>query len=216
LEPVAAAGFSTQSFADLLERIAAKTATPGGGTAAALAGAMGAALGVMAVRFSAGRKSSTPEQDAVLATVEAGLVRADQALRALADEDAAGDERVREARKLPKGTPQEVRTRSDAIAAANVLAVEVPWRTARVCRDALELLEGASAALNPSLATDAGSGGAFLQAAARAACWNVLVNLVGDRSADAASRRADVERLRERLQTVERRLQAWVDAALTP
>lgn len=216
METVAGAGFSTQSFASLLERIAAKTATPGGGTAAALAGAMGAALGVMAVRFSTGRKGSTPEQDAVLATVESGLVRADLALRTLADEDAAAYERVREARKLPKGTPQEERTRADAIAAANALAVEIPWRTARVCRDALELLEGATAALNPNLATDAGSGGTFLKAAARAACWNVLVNLVGDRGADATSRRADVERLRERLQAVEGRLQSWVDAALKP
>jgi len=191
-----ASSFAALPFHELVQQLAARTPTPGGGTGAALGGALGAALGCMAVRFSIGRKGQPVEHDAVLAKVEAGLLRIAGEFERLADEDAASFEAVRTARGLPKATPAE--------------------QTARLCREAMECLEGSLAALNTRLATDAGSGALLLRAGARCAAWNVLVNLVGDASPAAAARRGEVTKLLTRAAELEQRIVAWTDAALTP
>ncbi|MSR45529.1 MAG: methenyltetrahydrofolate cyclohydrolase [Planctomycetes bacterium] len=207
-------GFAALPFATLVQRIAARTPTPGGGTGAALAGALGAALGCMAVRFSTGKKAEVGDHDAVLAQVESGLMKAAAELAVLADEDAAAFESVRTARKLPQSSPEEKAARAQALAAATCCSADVPLQTAKVCREAMECLEGSLAALNARLATDAGSGALLLRAGARSAAWNVLVNLVGDVSPAAAARRSEVSKLLDRVAQLEQRIAAWTDLAL--
>lgn len=211
-----ASSFAALPFHELVQQLAARTPTPGGGTGAALCGALGAALGCMAVRFSIGRKGQPVEHDAVLAKIEAGLLRIAGEFERLADEDAASFEAVRTARSLPKATPAEQAARTAAIAQATELSADVPLQTARLCREALECLEGSLAALNARLATDAGSGALLLRAGARCAAWNVLVNLVGDASPAAIARRGEVAKLLARAAELEQRIVAWTDAALTP
>jgi glutamate formiminotransferase/formiminotetrahydrofolate cyclodeaminase len=198
----------------VLELLAARTPTPGGGSAAAFGGALGAALGCMAVRFSMKRKDSTPEGDAVLATLERGLLDIAARLTKLADEDAASFEAVRAARKLPEASDAERAQRETAIRSANERAVEVPLQSARLCREAMELLEGALTTLNRNLATDAASGAILLRAGARCAGWNVLVNLVGERSPTATAHRAEVERLLARTAELEASATAWTERVL--
>ena len=208
--------FQSQTFHALVEALAARTPTPGGGSGAALAGALGAALGCMAVRFSYGKKGEPGEHDAVLAKVDAALLAAAGALQQLADEDAASFEAVRTARKLPQSSPAEKAAREAAIAAATAHSAEVPLQTARVAREGMELIDGALSVLNVRLATDAGSGALLLRAGARAAAWNVLVNLVGDDSPAAQARRGEVAKLLARAEELERRAVAWTERALLP
>lgn len=209
-----ATSFPAQPFAQLVEQLAARTPTPGGGTGAALAGALGAALGCMAVRFSGRKKGEAGEHDAVLGKIEEALLAAAGQLQQLADEDAASFEAVRTARKLPQGNESEAAARSAAIAAATERSAEVPLQTLAVCREAMELIEGSLAVLNVRLATDAGSGALLLRAGARCAAWNVLVNLVGDASPAAIAKRAQVAKLLERAALLEGRVAAWTDAQL--
>ena len=206
--------FGQQSFTQLLEQIAARTPTPGGGSVAALAGALGSSLGCMAIRFSMKRKDSTPEQDAVLATLERGLLDLSGRLTALADDDATSFEEVRKARKLPQATPAEQSARESAVRSATEHAAEVPLQTARLAREGIELIEGSLSALNANLATDAASGVVLLRSAVRCAAWNVLVNLVGDTSPAATTRRAEIEKLQARAAELESRVVAWTEKAL--
>jgi formiminotetrahydrofolate cyclodeaminase len=203
-----------QSFARLIELVAARTPTPGGGSAAALAGAIGAALGCMAVRFSMKRKDAPEGQEAVLGALESGLVAIAAKLQQLATDDAAAFESVRTARKLPQGSDTERAAREKALAEANDRSAAVPLATTKLCREALELVEGGLSAFNKNLATDAGSGALLLRAAARSAAWNVLVNVVGDASPAAAARRAEVEKLLARCAELESKVASWTDQAL--
>ncbi len=200
--------FAQETFARLLELVSARTPTPGGGSVAALCGALGAALGCMAVRFSMKRRESTVEHEAVLEPVERGLLECAARLAALADADAASFEAVRQARKFPQATDAERAARDVAIRSSTLDAAEVPMRTARICREAMELLDGVASALNPNLATDGGSGATLLRSGVRCAGWNVLVNLVGDASPAAAARRLELDQLLARTAELEQRLVA--------
>ncbi len=211
-----AASFRDAPFTQLVEQLAARTPTPGGGTGAALAGSLGAALGCMAVRFSFGKKGEPSEHDPVLAKVEAALLAVAVELQRLGDADAASFEAVRSARKLPQASAEEKAARTAAVAAATAHSADVPLQTLRVAREAMELVDGTLAVVNQRLATDAGSGALLLRAGARCAAWNVLVNLVGDESAPAAARRGEVAKLLARVDELERRAVAWTERALLP
>ena len=206
--------FGDETFESLIELVAGRTPTPGGGTVAALANALGAALACMAVRFSIGRKTSTPESDAVASALELNLVDLGQRFLRLADEDSDAFERVRSARKLPQTTPAEVAARATAIEAATQESAAVPLRTMRLARDGLEVLDGATGALNPNLATDAASGALLMRAGARCAALNVRVNLVGDDSPGATTLREEVETILLRCAAIEERVASWVDSIL--
>jgi formiminotetrahydrofolate cyclodeaminase len=202
--------FSEETLHALLDLIAARTPTPGGGTVAAVAGALGAALGCMAIRFSEGRKDSTPGRDAVLGTVAANLLGLVRAFERLADEDSAAYERVRDARRMPQNGDAEKSARAEALAGAIRTAADVPLKTARLCRDGLELLDGASSAIHRNLATDAASGAFLFRAGARAAALNVRVNLGNDATPEAAAALEELGRILRRCEDLERRLDEWV------
>jgi glutamate formiminotransferase/formiminotetrahydrofolate cyclodeaminase len=208
--------FRDESFAQLVLLIAARTPTPGGGTAAALAGALGAGLACMALRFSLKRKEAPAESDAVVGAVEGGLLDLVKRFEQLADADSDAFEAVRAARKLPQGSDAERAARDAAVAAAGAEAVEVPLRTLRLARDGLELIVGVLSALNRNLATDAASGAILLEGGARCAALNVEVNLVGDGSARAKALRSEVDRVLSRCEELERAVATWTKGVLGP
>jgi formiminotetrahydrofolate cyclodeaminase len=207
--------FKDETFEQLLALVAARTPTPGGGTVAALAAALGAALSCMAVRFSLQRKETPPETEAVLQTLEQGLVDLAARFQKLADEDTDSFEAVRNARKLPQGSDAEKAARKSALEAATATSAEVPLRTLRLARDGLELVDGVTSVLNRNLATDAASGALLLRSGARCAALNVRVNVVGDASPRAAALRAEVAKLLERCEELEKRVVAWTEALLS-
>ncbi len=164
------------SVETFLEELASAAPAPGGGSAAAMAGATGAALVAMVARLTIGRKNY---QD-VSAAFEAILPRADAmraALLKLIDEDANSYARVMDAYQLPKNTDAEKETRTAAIQTALKGATETPLRVAQHCAQVLEMSEFACARGNKNAASDAGAGALMAEAGLRAALLNVEINL---------------------------------------
>ena len=152
--------------------------TPGGGSAAALAGALGAALAAMVGRLTAGR----PKYAAVDAAMQTIIAEAD-ALRSrlveLVGEDAAAYEQVRAAYRLPKDTLDQQTARATAIQQAMQGASRTPLATMEACLAVLRLADQAVAHGNPNASTDGAVGALLAHAGLRGAALNVRVNLAG-------------------------------------
>jgi formiminotetrahydrofolate cyclodeaminase len=184
--------------------VAAETATPGGGAVAAVTGRLGASLAAMAVRFTRGRPRVTPDLEAVLSSLEAGLEGLSTRLRSLADEDAAAYEALRAALALPKSSGTEKVARTLQVDRAAATAAAVPLRTLRLCREGLEMLEGVEDQWNSHLLSDVRGAALLLRAAGRAAGLNVEVNapLLAS-TEDAEQLRSQVHQLEERMALLE-------------
>lgn len=158
-----------------IERLAAGTATPGGGAAAAFASAMAAGLMGMVARLTIGRKKYAE----VEAQMQSILVQADQrraALTASVAADSAAFEDVMEAFKLPKTTEAEAAARAAAVDRAYVRAGEVPLSVVRDSLAVLELAAIAAERANVNAMSDAGSGTFLAKAGFAGAAQNVRAN----------------------------------------
>ncbi len=159
-----------------LDELAAGTAAPGGGSAAAATGAMGAALVCMVCNLTIGR-SKFADVDVQMRTI---LGRA-EALRAeltqLISDDPAAYSAIMDAYRLPKETDQEKVKRRAAIQASTKRATLTPLATARACAEVLELCRTVAELGNPNAVSDAGAGAACAEAGLKAAALNVLINL---------------------------------------
>jgi formiminotetrahydrofolate cyclodeaminase len=161
---------------DLLEALAGPSATPGGGSAAALAGAMGAALLSMACNLTIGRKRFAAVEDELRGVLqEAEHWR--QALTGLADADARSFEEVMAAYRLPQETQEEQAARRAAIQAALRHATQVPLETTAGCAALVKLIGQVIAKINPNVMSDAVAGALLAMAGLKAAQLNVAVNL---------------------------------------
>lgn len=171
------------SCADFTERLAAKTSVPGGGGAAALAGALGAALCAMAGNFTAGK----PKYAGMEADLRAMLDEAEALRRRfleLVDEDAAAFAPLSRAYAIPKDDP----ARGEALEAAAIGACAAPMDMAEQCARAVALLEEMLEKGSPLLVSDVGCGALLCRAALESAAMNVYVNtrLLRDRERAAA------------------------------
>ncbi|MGZ8630180.1 MAG: cyclodeaminase/cyclohydrolase family protein [Actinomycetota bacterium] len=158
-----------------LAAMASKDPTPGGGAAAAVAGATGAALISMVGRLTLGRTGFEDLEERMGALVE----RADDAraeFLTLGDRDAEAFRAVMAAFRLPKETDVERASRTDAIQRALEHAAGVPLEIARRAEDLMELAEDATAMGNPNAASDGMSAAAMLFAAVLCARANVEIN----------------------------------------
>ncbi len=158
--------------------VAAPTPTPGGGSVAAHAGALAAALLRMVADLSLGRKAladAAPGIQAVLPAIDAGRVR----LTELAVLDAASYDAYVAASRLPRTTDAEKAARSAALGRAALHAAEVPLRVLRECRHLLGPLAVLAATGNRNAVSDAGVAALLLVSAARGASYNVRTNLRG-------------------------------------
>lgn len=172
--------FADLTVAQFLASLASPEPTPGGGTASAIAGAMGTSLLVM-VTGLAKSNTSTEDEKAALATARAALQPLIGALAALADADAAAFDRVMAGYRLPKATDAEKAVRSAAIQAALQEATTVPLQTLRVCAGAMAHAEAVAACGNRSAVSDVGVAIGLLEAAAAGAEANVRINLASVR-----------------------------------
>ena len=160
------------SVRDFVRATAAKSPTPGGGSVAALAGALGAALAQMSVNYSIGKKSleaHRPELEAALAR----LGKAGALLLELVTEDMAAYEALSALGKLPK----EQRAASTDYLTALGAAIAVPESIGAVAANILDLCESLFDRTNPFLYADLVAAAALANAAARAAELNVLANV---------------------------------------
>jgi formiminotetrahydrofolate cyclodeaminase len=172
--------FAEMTVAQFLEKLASPDPTPGGGTAAAMAGAMGTGLLVMVTGLAKSNTNSDAEK-ASLAAARQALQPLVSALTDLADADAAAFDQVMHAYRLPKATDDEKAARSAGIQAALQGATTVPLQTLRACAAALAQAETVAAHGNRSAVSDVGVAIGLLEAAAAGAEANVRTNLVSVR-----------------------------------
>lgn len=168
--------FLTGSVQQYLDQLASGDPTPGGGSAAGLAGAMGAALLCMSARFTVGREKYAAYEEAAttVITVAEGL-RAE--LQQLCEDDAAAYGHYRAASAMPKSTDEEKAARKCALQAATRASAIVPLEIARRSRRLLELARTLAANCNPYLVSDVVVATHLATAAFRSAILNVRMNL---------------------------------------
>ena len=184
------AGMSLRAFAD---ELSSDSPAPGGGSVAALAGALAAGLAAMVANLSHPKKGFEGKQARLDEIAARGQVLKDRMLAAV-DADTAAFDRLLEVMRMPRGTPEEQAAREAAMADATVAAIEVPLGVLEACPETLELcLEIGEIGLQASR-SDAGVGAQMARAAAAGAYQNVCINMPGltDRSRGAELlRRAD-------------------------
>lgn len=164
------------SMQPYLDSLAGATAAPGGGSAAAVAGAMGAALVSMVCNLTIGKEKFSnvdAQMREILEKSEALRVELTQ----LSSDDSEAFEQVMAAFRLPKSTDEGKAARLEAIQAATKQATLTPLATARACGQVIELCRQAAEMGNPNAVSDAGAGAACAQAGLQAASLNVLINL---------------------------------------
>ena len=189
-----------------LAALASEAPTPGGGTAAAVSGAVGAALAEMVAALTLGKEKFADAHAAVRPIAEAASA-ARRELLELAREDALAFDAVVAARRLPKETDEEREARATAVALSNRAATEVPMRTARAAARLLAALPELVAKGNPNAASDAGTAALLLEASAEGALLNVGINLPGIKDTayveqmqrETAQLQGDVQRARSKV-----------------
>ncbi|MFN8521870.1 MAG: cyclodeaminase/cyclohydrolase family protein [Chloroflexota bacterium] len=169
-------GLTSITVRELLDRVASADPTPGGGSVAALTGALAAGLVSMVCRLTVGREryaAYQAEAEAVLSEAE----RLREGLSVLINRDAAAFEGVMQAMRLPRGTEEERAQRSRRIQEATRAAALVPLEIARrgaEIRGLCNRIEGKS---NPNAASDVIVARALCDAALISAIANVEINL---------------------------------------
>ncbi|HEV2063926.1 MAG TPA: cyclodeaminase/cyclohydrolase family protein [Thermoanaerobaculia bacterium] len=202
--------FARLPLDEFLAALASEEPAPGGGTAAAVSGAMGAALVEMVAALTLGKEKFADAHAAVRPIAEAASTARREMLD-LAREDSQAFEAVVAARRLPKETDEEKAARSKAVALSNRVATEVPMRTARAAARLLAALPDLVAKGNPSAASDAGTAALLLEASTEGALLNVGINLSGVKDPAFV---AEMQRETADLQGQAQRLRSHVIAAV--
>ena len=163
------------SVRDLLAAFGSSNPTPGGGTASALASAIGASLLLMVAGLPKTRTGSDDDRSALEAAA-ASLTGIRQQLTDAIDADAAAYDQVVAAYKLPKGSPGEQAARTAAIQRALHAATDVPLGVVRLSARALDHARTIAAHGHRAAASDVGVAVALLRAGARGARLNIETN----------------------------------------
>jgi formiminotetrahydrofolate cyclodeaminase len=184
---------ASKTVTELLEAFASPTPTPGGGSAAALSGAVAASLFAMVAAMPK-TKNGTQEDRLMLDAILDDLVRLRKTLTDLIDRDAASYDGVVAAYKLPKGTDEEKAARKRAVQDAMRVATDVPMETARASASLITLARVIAERGNPNAKSDTTVALSMAQVGMGGALANVEVNVdsVGD-EAYAARLRDELE-----------------------
>ncbi len=165
-----------RSMVEFVDEVSRDTPAPGGGSIAALAGSIGAALAAMVANLTAGKAEFAGRYDELDALAVQGQ-RLKDLLLAAVDEDSLAFDGVMQALRMPKDTPNQKAARNEALQTGYKHATEVPLQTARHCHDALELCLQAARCGNDLMITDAGVGALVALAGVKGAAYNARINL---------------------------------------
>ena len=168
------------TLVDFLELTASDAPAPGGGSVAALAAALGAALGKMVLCLSYGKKSYEALPEETRKSLEAAgddLVELRGRFLGLIDKDTEAFMGYMKALKMPKATDDEKAARSAALAAAALASTRAPLDTVETCVDCARLLPQIAEFGNKNAVTDAGVASLMCRAACESAIFNVKINL---------------------------------------
>lgn len=166
------------SLAEFVDSVAAPEAVPGGGSVAALAASLAAALGEMVAGLTEGKKKYAAVEEQVR-ELHRRLGELRGALHKLVQKDAAAYLGVMAALKLPKQTDAEKSARAEALESATRAATEIPLRTARLAAEALGAVAALAEIGNQNARSDAATAAQLAFAALKGAQYNVLINVPG-------------------------------------
>lgn len=158
------------------ELLASDAPAPGGGSAAALEGGIGAALTAMVCELTAGKKQYAEHRDFILEVQKKA-----EALRVrfvdVMDRDTEAFLVVSDAFAMPKGTDEEKAARSAAIQAGLVKCTETPFEMMEMATETLELTASILGRFNEAAASDLGVAALSLRSGIQGAWLNVLINI---------------------------------------
>ena len=173
---------ATTQIGDFLDAAAAKQPAPGGGSAAALAGALAAAMGEMVLNYSVGKKNLA-QHEPQLRSALTELTRARGLLLELMAEDQQAYEALTAAKKLPESSP----TRQNDFDVALLASIRVPQAMGATALAILQLADALVDKVNHYLLSDLAVCCELAMATVRCAVYNVRANLPD--VADASDRR---------------------------
>ena len=197
-----------------LDELASKASTPGGGGAAAVSGAMGAALISMVANFTIGKKGCEDveeESKQILAKSEELRARLTDAI----NDDVDVFNRVMAAYGMPKESDEEKATRSTEIQAALKEATDVPLECAKLCREVVNLSQPIAEKGNKNVISDAGVAVLAGYAGLRSAALNVYINIGGIKDKEFADdRRQQLESLLDDMDVLKEEIYELVKSRL--
>jgi len=167
---------ASSTVKDFLSELASSSPAPGGGSVAALSGALGAALSSMVCNLTIGKEKYLDVQDEIKE-----VLKKSEALRkkltVLIDKDTRAFNDVMKAFKMPKETEEQKNKRSNAIQDGYKVAASVPLETARICEEILDVAMIVAEKGNQSSITDAAISSIMAKAGVEGAILNVKINL---------------------------------------
>ena len=161
---------------DFVDEVSRDSPAPGGGSVAALSGALGAALGTMVANLSASKAGFEEHKDKLAEIAKEGQSTKDELIKAIDDDTSAFDEVIK-AMRMPKDTEEENKIRDIEMQKGYQSATLVPLKTVENCRNALDICFEISEIMDEGMASDVGSGALMANAGAIAAAYNVRINL---------------------------------------
>ena len=192
------------------DELASSAAVPGGGSAAAYSGALGAALTAMVGRI-AERKEKSEATTALIA--EADNLRAD--FLRLVDDDSAAFATVSEAMKMPKATDEDKLARKERLQSALLAASRVPLEVAKTSRRLLELCERTMVTAPVATVSDIGVGALMAETALSGAALNVMINLASvTDAAQVKSLSEDLDRAVDGAEAQRKRITDFVESRI--
>ena len=165
-----------KSCVDFIEVLASKAAVPGGGGAAALAGAIGMALGSMVCNLTTGNKKYAQYEEAIQEILEKAA-KLEEELLSMIDKDAEGFFPLSKAYGLPTTTEEEKQYKAETMEKCLKVACEVPMNIVRLCYDSIKLHEELVDKGSKLAISDVGCGVQCLRAAILSGQLNVIINV---------------------------------------
>lgn len=161
---------------DFVDEISRDSPAPGGGSVAALSGALGAALCTMVANLSTSKAGFEDKKEKLAEISKKGQFTKDELVKAI-DDDTTAFDKVIKAMRMPKDTEKEKETRGNEMQKGYQSATLVPLKTVEDCRNALQICLDISNIMDEGMASDVGSGALMANAGAISAAYNVRINL---------------------------------------
>jgi len=174
--PTADGPLVSLNITGFVDEVSRDTPAPGGGSIAALAGALGSALASMVVNLSVGKGEFSSRYDELCQLAEKAQSAKDELILAI-DADTEAFNEVIAGMRMAKDTAEQIELRSKVIRAGYKSAAEVPLRTAELCRQVLDMCQVAADIGNQAVMSDAGVGALMAYAGVQGAIHNVRINL---------------------------------------
>ena len=182
--------FQEQELQTFLDQLASKASTPGGGSAAAIMGAMGAALVSMVANLTVGKQKYQDVEEEMQGFLERSEDMRSR-LTGMMQADIDVFDKVMAAYGMARDTEAEKEARSGAIQVALKEATDVPLACAQLCADVIELCRPVAEKGNLNVISDAGVAVLAAHAALRSAALNVYINIGGIRDQEFVQDRRD-------------------------